>query len=448
MGFLDTIGNDPANGLPVYMTHGQFPLMPTYPHNPASLFTQWVDVALRLYAYTGNSSWVQKTERAFENFLANGTTPNTSDWAYPGVPYASSDPGDVTYRGSAYGERSPSRSGSGDGVGVLELDKIGGVCLGWLALWKHHGGGDTRHEFFDAAVHGARVLARQINPHPTATVSPWPFRAFAQNGTTRGGGELYTSHVIWNLQLFDAVLAIDGALSAADAAMVRRARSIAWDWQVAMPLANDNWCGYCEDLTTAGLQWLTGSYPPSATSKPCEYSGDPSCKCDYDSMHWRMFARYLMGVPIAGGVYLPNDGAGSDTPVAWQQAVPKMLRWVEGALGQTIEYGARCIEEQRDDTNRMSCHTTSYASVLAQFSEKLTKNQLNATVAKQSADAATKSWAWSSYCLDDLGNIHVSPDGGESDAWCVPMRMPFCSLSVLFDWSHWHLTGLLFPALT
>ena len=117
-----------------------------------------------------------KTERAFENFLANGTTPNTSDWAYPGVPYASSDPGDANYRGSAYGEGSPCKSGSGDGVGVLELDKIGGVCLGWLALWKHHGGGDTRREFFDAAVHGARVLSQQINPHPTATVSPWPFR--------------------------------------------------------------------------------------------------------------------------------------------------------------------------------------------------------------------------------------------------------------------------------
>ena len=56
MSFLDTIGNDPANDLPFYMTHGRFPAMPTYPHNPASLFTQWVDVALRLYAYTGNSS--------------------------------------------------------------------------------------------------------------------------------------------------------------------------------------------------------------------------------------------------------------------------------------------------------------------------------------------------------------------------------------------------------
>lgn len=223
--------------------------------------------------------------------------------------------------------------------------------------------------------------------------------------------------MIWNIQLFDAVLAIDGALSAANAATVRKARSIAWEWQITAPLANDNWCGYCEDLTTAGLQWLTGAWPPSTTSKPCEYTGDPACKCDFDSINWRMFARYLMGVPVVRGVYPPNDGAGGGTPVAWEQAVPKMLRWVEGALGQTIEHGARCIEEQRDDTNRMSCHTTSYASVLAQYAEKLTWNQLNATAAAESVYAAKTSWAWSSYSMDDNGNINVSPDGGESDTW-------------------------------
>jgi hypothetical protein len=185
--------------------------------------------------------------------LANGTTPNSSDWAWPGVPYASSDPGDTVYRGSAKGNV----TGSGDGVGVIELDKIGGLGLGWLALWKYHGGGGTRREFLHAAAHGARVLARNINAKPTATISPWPFRAFAQSGKTRvsptgGLGELYTAHVIWNIQLLDAVLAIPGALSEADVADTKRARSVAWEWLVEFPLRNNNWCGYCEDLTIAG----------------------------------------------------------------------------------------------------------------------------------------------------------------------------------------------------
>ena len=48
--------------------------------------------------------------------LANGITENSSDWAWPGVPYASSDAGYTVYRGSHHGNV----SGSGDGVGVFE----------------------------------------------------------------------------------------------------------------------------------------------------------------------------------------------------------------------------------------------------------------------------------------------------------------------------------------
>jgi hypothetical protein len=136
MDFLDRIGDDEANGLPVYLTHGQLPAK-DYPHNPASLFTQWVDVALRIYAYSGNTSWVEKAELMLAFHLANGTTENSTDWAWPGVPYASSDAGYTVYRGSHHGNV----SGSGDGVGVIEADKVGGIGLGYLALWKYHGGG-------------------------------------------------------------------------------------------------------------------------------------------------------------------------------------------------------------------------------------------------------------------------------------------------------------------
>ena len=84
-------------------------------------------------------------------------------------------------------------------------------------------------------------------------------------------------------------------------------------------------------------------------------------KCDYDSITFRMTSRYLMGVPVAGGSVLPNGGAGTGTPVPWQAAVPKMLSWVEDALifwskpgagSPAVQYGARCVSEQRDDANR------------------------------------------------------------------------------------------------
>ena len=93
--------------------------------------------------------------------------------------------------------------------------------------------------------------------------------------------------------------------------------------------------------------------------------------CDYDSITFRLTSRYLMGIPAAGGIMPPNGGAGDDTPVPWQTAVPKMLAWVESALifwdkpgphSPPVQYGARCVSEQRDDPNRMSCHTSSVSA--------------------------------------------------------------------------------------
>ena len=69
----------------------------------------------------------------------------------------------------------------------------------------------------------------------------------------------------------------------------------------------------------------------------------------------------------------------------------------------------------------MSCHTSSYASVLAQYAEALTKHThgpLNATAAAaDAAENARLSWAWASYAMDHTGNIHVTPGQGETDTW-------------------------------
>ena len=96
------------------------------------------------------------------------------------------------------------------------------------------------------------------------------------------GGELYSAHVIWNVQLLDAVLAIPAALSAVDAAAARTARSQAWQWLIDYPLSNNEWCGYCEDLTLVGLSWLegddsSGTYPP--THKQCTLDASDAGTC-------------------------------------------------------------------------------------------------------------------------------------------------------------------------
>ena len=53
-----------------------------------------------------------------------------------------------------------------------------------------------------------------------------------------------------------------------------------------------------------------------------------------------------------------------------------------------------------------------YASVLAQFSEMLTKHGLNATAAADAKANAQRSWAWASYCMDSSGLVDVTPGVG------------------------------------
>ena len=70
-------------------------------HNPASLFAGWAQTASALKAFTGDDFWLNRVGEMLEFMRKNGTTPADPGWKYPSVPYASSDPGAVRYRGAA-----------------------------------------------------------------------------------------------------------------------------------------------------------------------------------------------------------------------------------------------------------------------------------------------------------------------------------------------------------
>jgi hypothetical protein len=144
-----------------------------------------------LHAYNGDDSWLPKVEAMLEHLLANGTTPADQGWAYPSVPFASSDPGALRYRGAAdwddfhdWGPGYPQYDpiGRGDGYGVLEPDKIGMVGSAYLLMWKHD---ETKGHFLTAALDCAKTLAATIKYDANATHSPWPFRVYAEMGIVR-----------------------------------------------------------------------------------------------------------------------------------------------------------------------------------------------------------------------------------------------------------------------
>ncbi len=122
---------------------------------------------------------------------AHGTTP--ADWDWASVPYASAGAGDVDYRGAD--DAWCDFCGRGDGLGVIEPDKVGELGYAYMQLFEATG--DERYR--DAAVACADALARHVR-QGDETRSPWPFRVYAQTNVAR---EEYSSNVIGAMMLFD-----------------------------------------------------------------------------------------------------------------------------------------------------------------------------------------------------------------------------------------------------
>jgi len=339
-----------------------------WPHNPASFHAGLTQGAADHYAYSGDRRVVDFMRRVLDYHLANGTTPSDPSWAWPSVPYASADHGDVRYRGAhdfryADPKEPVPRLGRGDGYGVIEPDKVGEMGVAYLTSWKLTG--DLR--FRDAALACAHALARHVRAGD-AERSPWPFRVVAETGFVR---EDYGANLGPTLRLFDEL----GRLGLGEVDAWRRARKVAWDWLAAHPLQTDAWANYFEDLF-----WLP---------KPTNLN-------QYDAGE---MARYLLGNP--------------DRDPDWREHAAHLIAWIERSFGgdtekeKGVQWGAITISEQVEYMYKMGSHTARFASLLALFHEK--------TGDLAAREKAFRSFNWASYMCDERGIVRVGPT--ESSFW-------------------------------
>eukprot|EP01045_Picozoa_sp_COSAG04_P001077 COSAG04_NODE_33_length_34808_cov_6.920366_12_plen_556_part_00 len=416
MDHIASVPPDPATGLPIWFTHGQIPIY-NNAHNPAGLFASWAQVASMLHEYTGDASWLPKVCAMLEHLLANGTTPADPTWAYPSVPYASSDPGALRYRGAAdwddfhQGTAYPAAPfssydpiGRGDGYGVIQPDKVAEVGTAYLLMWKHD---TSKAHFLQAAVNCAETLANTMNYKANATHSPWPFRVYAETGIVR---QAYSSHVLPAIELFDKLMELDAPspVTAAMAAQLKRARDAAWSWVTEYPLKNGNWCAMCEDITVRANAWTT--FGNATAGQACgydNYQSDNNCvtTCNYDSIQSLLFAQYMLRKRLPG----------------WETHVPAIIDFVERRLifwdqpgppgpPGAVQFGARTVSEQRADKNRMSCHTTRYAATLQLYADAIRETDASAAAAAE--ENSKRSWAWATYSMDSSGLVDVTPGVG------------------------------------
>jgi len=338
-----------SNGLKLYYTYS-YALPNTmapgdWPHNPAGLYAMLTDSGLAYWAYSGNPAIMTLVHDVLSYHLDHGMTP--VHWHWGGVPFASSDAGKVKYEGARFGDS----NGRGDGVGVIEPDKVGELGLAFLKYYQY----SNEIRFRDAAIRAANVLAAHIRIGD-ATRSPWPFRVYAETNVVR---EQYCANVIAPIKLFDALM----RLKLGNFAAYQTARQAAWTWMMTYPIQNSAWANYFEDVPITENLSNTNQLIAAET------------------------ARYLMQHP--------------EMDSNWEIHVRSLIAWIEATFGGS-HYGATTIAEQTLFRFRMGSHTSRYASINAMLFE-LT-GDLGAK------EKALRSFNWATYMCGTTGRCIDGPE--------------------------------------
>jgi hypothetical protein len=342
------------------------------------------DSAVLWYAFSGDVGAVEVARKALSYQIAHGTTPNDWDWAR--VPYASSGAGDVEYQGAD--DSWCDFCGRGDGIGVIEPDKVGDLGFAYLQMFEMTG--DIA--FQDAALACADALAKHVRAG-NKLVSPWPFRVYARTNVVR---EDYSANLVGALMLFEELERLQ--LGRVD--VYGRARKLALRWLLSVPLQNDAWSGYFEDV---------------------EIHRDPRLNLNqYSAMRT---ARWLM--------------SHQDADPLWREHAHHLLSWaVEKFGGDTatehgVQWGAAVISEQHDDTAKMASHTARFGATLALWHE--------ATGDPAARERAFRSLNWATYACGDDGIVAVAEDPNEgwwfSDGYGDYIRHFLVAMAAVPDWA-------------
>jgi hypothetical protein len=376
------------NGLETWLTFSRFD--PTtfegiaWPHNPASFYSMLTDSAVLWYAFSGDAAAIDLARKALAYQIAHGTTP--ADWDWARVPFASAGAGDLEYGGAD--DTWCNRCGRGDGIGVIEPDKVGELGSAYLQMYEMTGDATFR----DAAVACADALAKHVRAGDERA-SPWPFRVYARTNVVR---EEYSSDVIGGLMLFDEL----GRLEIGDNKAYGRARTLAVEWLLRVPLVNDAWSGYFEDVDI-----------------------HTDVKANVNQYTAMRTARWLM--------------SHREVDPLWHQHVSHLLSWTAQRFGSDtptergVQWGATVMSEQGDDMVKMGSHTARFGATMALWSE--------ATGDAAARSKAARSLNWATYACRPDGVVSVAegPDEGWwfSDGYGDYIRHFLVAMAAVPEWA-------------
>jgi hypothetical protein len=185
-----------------------------------------------------------------------------------------------------------------------------------------------------------------------------------------------------------------------DLSAYARARDLALQWLVRVPMTHDAWSGYFEDVDIHA----------DPMENPNQYSA-------------LSVARWLM--------------SHRDADPRWRAHVAHLLSWTVEKFGRDtarergVQWGATVMSEQHDDTAKMASHTARYGATMALWYE--------ATGDRAARDQAARSLNWATYACRDDGIVAVSQDPTEgwwfSDGYGDYIRHFLVAMAAVPDWA-------------
>jgi hypothetical protein len=337
-------------------------------HTPACTYASFVQsLVLDYFPYSGDSSYITLVKRCLDHLLAYGTT--SPNWVWANVPYASSKTRETIYQGVdtwGYG-------GRGDGLNVIEPDKVGEMGYAYVKFYQVTG----EKKYLDAAIHCSDALVKNaflgVPPNQgweektvwndKDYVSPWPFRVHARTGFVY---EPYTSNVIEAIKLFDELIRIgvEAKIEPNKIAKYKETRKQVWNWLMFAtigPMHSMVWKGYFEDIPNDNGNVNRVQKTPLET------------------------ARYLLK---------------NNTNIDLSYRIPMLLYWVKAAFGGDNQ---DAIKEQFWCYDVMGSHTARYASICALWYEKTNDEFWK--------DQAFRHFNWATYMSQKNGYILTTPWG-------------------------------------
>ena len=370
---------EPKTGLELYLLYCEFfgpDMNPDFakgttgnkqaPNNPACVFAGLVQsLAVGYRVYSGDTTYNAIVRKCLDYQLKNGTTP--ANWKWASVPYASADAGETIYKGAIHG----SPEGGGDGLHIVEPDKIGELGMGYLQFYEI----TSQERYLTAAINCANALAKNMNQGfgfelqnnlfiSANPRSPWPFRVNAQTGNSM---EDYCSNVIEPIRLFDELITISGQIKLDKTKKEEyiNARDIAFKWLFSLegPMKTSIWKAYFEDVKRDQFNQNRVNITPAET------------------------ARYLLKNPYSNPHSLNHATA--------------LVNWVGSVFGTDGTHEMPGISEQLWCYQPMGSHTARFASVCAMLYE-------------QTGDESWKTKAfeyfnWATYCCSNEGIVATGP---------------------------------------